>query len=125
MSIGEPLYVVDIDAEARRVIVGPKEALARRHVILERINWLGDAPLPRAPEDALRLHVKIRSTRPAAPARVWRDARHADRAHVLLHEPEYGVSPGQACVFYEHAGSNARVYGGGVIVASRPGLEKA
>ncbi len=114
VSIGEPLYVVDIDAAARRVVVGPKQALARRRIVLEAVNWLGDAPLPTDADAAVALHVKIRSTRPAAPARVWREAAQGC-VQVLLEEPEYGVSPGQACVFYEHAGSGARVFGGGVI----------
>ena len=120
VTVGSPLYVVDIDAETNRVIVGPKEALARRHIVLERVNWLGDAPLPETQKEALPMHVKIRSTRPAVPARAWRDAT-TEQVHVLLDAPEYGVSPGQACVFYEHAGSGARVFGGGVITRAPAG----
>ncbi len=118
VSVGEPLYVVDIDASRRRVVVGPKRALARQRIVLHAVNWLGDAPLPEGEENALRLHVKIRSTRPAAPALAWRGE---SQAQVLLEQPEYGVSPGQACVFYEHPGSGARVFGGGVIMAANPG----
>ena len=118
VSVGAPLYVVDIDAAARRVIVGPKEALARRRIMLESVNWLGEEPLPESEDAALPLHVKIRSTRPAAPARVWREGAGRE-VHVLLDAPEYGVSPGQACVFYAHAGSGARVFGGGVIKRSQ------
>ena len=117
VTIGEPLYVVAIDREKNRVVVGPREALARRHILLEDINWLGDAPLPEEAEEAFPLFAKIRSTRPPAAARVWRDARSGG-VHVLLDEPEYGVSPGQACVFYERPGPGARVFGGGVIVAA-------
>ena len=117
VTIGEPLYVVAIDREKNRVVVGPREALARRHILLKDINWLGDAPLPEAAEEAFPLFAKIRSTRPPVAARVWRDARSGG-VHVLLEQPEYGVSPGQACVFYERPGPGARVFGGGTIVAA-------
>ena len=119
VTVGEPLYVVAIEKESNRVVVGPKEALARRRIALREVNWLGDAPLPDVTEEALSLFVKVRSTRPPAPARVWRDAE-AGIAHVLLDAPEYGVAPGQACVFYGRPGPGARVFGGGVIVASHP-----
>ena len=117
VTIGEPLYVVTIEKETNRVIVGPKAALARRRITLRAVNWLGDAPLPQSPEEALPLFVKIRSTRPPAAARVWRDA-DSGGVQVLLDAPEFGVAPGQACVFYERPGPGARVFGGGVIVAS-------
>ena len=118
VSTGEPLYVVAIEPETNRVIVGPKEALARRHIVLRDVNWLGDAPLPESAKEALPLFVKIRSTRPPVAARVWRDAA-SERVHVLLKQPEHGVAPGQACVFHERPGPGARVYGGGEIVAAQ------
>jgi tRNA-specific 2-thiouridylase len=111
--------VVAIEKETNRVVVGPKQALARRHILLEGVNWLGDAPLPEAVEEALPLFVKIRSTRPPAAARVWRDG-HTGVTHVALAVPEYGVAPGQACVFYERPGPGARVFGGGVIREAHP-----
>ena len=118
VSTGEPLYVVDIDRDTNRVIVGPREALARRHIILRAVNWLGDAPLPESAEKALPLFVKIRSTRPPMAARVWRDA-NCEQVHVVLEQPEHGVAPGQACVFYERPGPGARVFGGGEIVTAQ------
>ena len=117
ITIGEPLYVVAIEKETNRIIVGPRQALSRRHITLKDVNWLGDSPLPETMETALPLFVKIRSTRPPVPARVWRNAAEG-ATHVLLDEPEHGVAPGQACVFYERTGAGARVFGGGVIVAS-------
>jgi len=104
-----PLYVVRLDVEARRVIVGPKDMLATRRVPLREINWLGDAPL--TSQDAWEVSVKVRSTRPPREA-VLRPLS-ATEAEVELLTPEEGVSPGQACVFYQTGGS--RVLGGGWI----------
>ena len=61
-GLSEPLYVVRLDAATRRVIVGPKAALATRMVPVREINWLGDAPFESQPE--WHLEVKVRSTRP-------------------------------------------------------------
>ena len=87
--------------ENRRVIVGPKEMLATRTVPVREINWLGDAPLATAPE--WHVSVKVRSTRPPREA-VIRPLSETE-AEVELLTPEEGVSPGQACVFYETGGS--------------------
>ncbi len=108
-----PLYVVRLDPEARRVIVGPKEALATRIVPLREINWLGDAPFDGRPE--WQVSVRIRSTRPPRPALIR--PLSATTAEVELLDPEEGVSPGQACVFYETGGS--RIFGGGWIWRGR------
>jgi tRNA-specific 2-thiouridylase len=108
-GLEEPLYVVRLDVEGRRVIVGPKEMLATRTVPLREINWLGDAPLTSRAE--WPISVKVRSTRPPREA-VLRPIS-ATEATVELLTPEEGVSPGQACVFYETGGS--RVLGGGWI----------
>ncbi|WP_111732744.1 tRNA 2-thiouridine(34) synthase MnmA [Roseovarius amoyensis] len=108
-GLAEPLYVVGLDADGHRVIVGPKEMLATRRVPVREINWLGDAPLDSRPE--WHVSVKVRSTRPPREA-IIRPAG-PDTAEVELLSPEEGVSPGQACVFYETGGS--RVLGGGWI----------
>ena len=108
-GLEEPLYVVNLDVETKRVIVGPKEMLATRTVPVREINWLGDAPFEKQPE--WHLAVKIRSTKPPVEAVVR--PLSATEAEVELLAPEEGVSPGQACVFYETGGS--RVYGGGWI----------
>lgn len=105
-----PLYVVRLDAAARQVVVGPQSALATRRVRLAEVNWLGDgAP---AGGDGMAVSVRVRSTRPPAPAvlRLGADGR----AEVDLLAAESGVSPGQACVFYAPEGT--RVLGGGWIV---------
>jgi tRNA-uridine 2-sulfurtransferase len=112
-GLDDPLYVLRLDADARRVVVGPKEALSTRIVPLREINWLGDAPLTSRPE--WHLEVKVRSTRPPRPA-ILRPIS-ATEATVELLSPEDGVSAGQACVFYASDGS--RVFGGGWIWKGR------
>ncbi|MXQ07206.1 tRNA 2-thiouridine(34) synthase MnmA [Alphaproteobacteria bacterium GH1-50] len=108
-GLDEPLYVVKLDVDAKQVVVGPKDMLATRQVPVREINWLGDAPLTSQPE--WHVSVRVRSTRPPAEA-VIRPLSDTD-ATVELLSPEEGVSPGQACVFYETGGS--RVLGGGWI----------
>lgn len=105
----DPLYVVKLDPDTRRVIVGPKEALSTAIVPIREINWLGDEDITSRDEWPLR--VKIRSTRPPRDA-ILRPIS-ASEATVELLTPEEGVSPGQACVFYAPEGS--RVLGGGWI----------
>lgn len=112
-GLGDPVYVVALDPVLKRVIVGPREALSTRRVPLREINWLGDAALDSRAE--WHVSVKIRSTRPPRPA-VLRPIS-ATEAEVELLSPEDGVSPGQACVFYE--GEGARVLGGGWIWKGR------
>ncbi|MEM1065989.1 MAG: tRNA methyl transferase PRC-barrel domain-containing protein, partial [Pseudomonadota bacterium] len=108
-GLDEPLYVVKLDVEARRVIVGPKAMLSTRVVPVREINWLGDGALDSAA--AHEIAVKVRSTRPPADATL-RPLSETE-AEVELLTPEEGVSPGQACVFYEPGGT--RVLGGGWI----------
>ncbi len=107
---GDPLYVVRLEPETRRVVVGPRAALATHTVRVAEINWLGDGAFGAAPDGGHEALVKVRSTRPPAPARIRPTAQGAD---VDLLSPEEGVAPGQACVFYAPDGS--RVLGGGWI----------
>ncbi|MEO1686885.1 MAG: tRNA 2-thiouridine(34) synthase MnmA [Pseudomonadota bacterium] len=108
---GEPLYVTRLEPETRRVIVGPREALAVRRVPLAEVNWLGDGAFQDAPDGGWEIEARVRSTRPSAPARLG--PLGPDRAEVELLSPEAGVAPGQACVFY--AAEGTRVLGGGWI----------
>src|SRR6056297_2277934 len=107
-GLDEPLYVVTLDVEARRVVVGPKDMLATRRVPVREINWLGDGAFAGPDRE---IEVKLRSTRPPAPA-VLRPLSDTE-AEVELLSPEEGVSPGQAAVFYAPGGT--RVLGGGWI----------
>lgn len=108
-GLADPLYVVRLDVENRRVVVGSKELLATRVVPVREINWLGDAPFASRPE--WHVSVKVRSTRPPRAA-ILRPISDTE-AEVELLVAEEGVSPGQACVFYASEGS--RVLGGGWI----------
>jgi len=101
----EPLYVVALDPVEARVVVGPKEALARDRVFLDEMNWL--APVDCG--DAIVADVKLRSAQPLASARV--SALPGGRAMVDLDGALLGVAPGQACVIYQ----GDRVLGGGWI----------
>jgi tRNA-specific 2-thiouridylase len=111
VASGAPLYVVSLDAARRRVVVGPREALNKRRIGLRDINWLGDGALADLPAEGLEIAARVRSTREPAPARLTR------RGEVELYDPETGVSPGQACVFYASRDPEARVLGGGFIRA--------
>ena len=110
-GLSDPLYVVRLEPDTRRVVVGPKSALATSIVPISEINWLGDQPF----EGEIPCSVRIRSTRPPRPA-ILRPIDRT-RAEVELLDAEEGVSPGQACVFYETEGT--RVLGGGWITLRR------
>jgi tRNA-uridine 2-sulfurtransferase len=130
VATGHPLYVVRLDAATRRVVVGPREALRISSMRLRDVNWLGDGTLETAlAHDAARgdsqpagasrgegerreVFVKVRSTRAPQPA--WL-RNGAGGVEVELIAGEDGVSPGQACVFYDAQAGQARVLGGGII----------
>jgi tRNA-specific 2-thiouridylase len=112
VATGSPLYVVRLDAASRRVVVGPREALRTSRIQLRDVNWLGDRPIEQTPE----IFVKVRSTRPPQPA--WLRADAGGSVTVELIGGEDGVSPGQACAFYDAAEGQARVLGGGMIAST-------
>jgi tRNA-specific 2-thiouridylase len=112
IASGAPLYVVALDATRARVVVGPREALEKRRIALREINWLGDGALADLPPEGLEIAARVRSTREPVPARLLRSGE------VELYDPETGVSPGQACVFYASRDPQARVLGGGIIRAA-------
>lgn len=99
----EPFYVLALDAADARVVVGPREALRVRSILLHDVNWLS----PHA--DIIECAVKVRSTREPVAARVTPDGEGG--ALVELPAGESAVAPGQACVFYD----GTRVLGGGWI----------
>ncbi len=115
ISSAEPLYVVHLDRANKRVIVGPREALATHSLTLRDMNWLGDFDLADLPKDGLPVYAKVRSTRPPVEALL----RNEDGVLIVdLIEGESGVAPGQACVLYVDESENARVLGGGFILRS-------
>jgi tRNA-specific 2-thiouridylase len=111
VAVGEPLFVVRIDPDARAVIVGPREALLTASLTLKETNWLGDEP-SLAEADGKAVLARVRSTREPAPARLL-------GGEVVFDRPEEGVAPGQACVLYDPASAGSRVLGGGFIAATR------
>ena len=108
-GLADPLYVVKLDVDKRQVIVGPRALLTTRTIPVREINWLGDVAFDS--RESWSLSVKVRSTRP--PREAILRPTGPTTADVELIVPEEGVSPGQACVFYDPDGS--RIYGGGWI----------
>jgi tRNA-uridine 2-sulfurtransferase len=102
----EPLFVLEIDAEHARVVVGPRASLRRQTITLRDVNWLADPAL------AAECAVKVRSMRPPVPAQVA--SGPAGTATVRLAAPEEAIAPGQACVFYK----GTQMLGGGWISRS-------
>ena len=103
----EPLYVLRLEPETRRVVVGPRSALAVRAAELENINWIGEA-------QQSGLAAKVRSMAHPAPVRF-------DGRALRFERPEFGVAPGQAAVIYQ----DDRLLGGGWIEATHPACELA
>jgi tRNA-specific 2-thiouridylase len=108
-GLADPLYVVRLDADRKEVVVGPKHMLATRTVPVKEINWLGDEAFTAREEWPIA--VRVRSTRPPVDA-ILRPLT-ATTAEVELLVAEEGVSPGQACVFYDP--DSSRIFGGGWI----------
>ena len=101
----EPLYVVRIDPDERRLVVGPRSALAVEAMRVDQMNWIG--------EDQRDVSVKVRSLAPAVAARI-------DDDRVRFANAEYGVAPGQAAVFYD----GSRLLGGGWIAETQAADQK-
>jgi tRNA-specific 2-thiouridylase len=106
VATGERLFVVRLEPERARVIVGPRSALGCGSVELSEVNWLGDGPVA---DGGVELEVKHRAQERPVPARL--EIADGGRARVTFVAPQAGVAPGQACVFYQ----GTRVLGGGWI----------
>ncbi len=109
-----PLYVNRLDPQTATVYVGPKQTLLRNCVLLKDLNWIAPGDW-NSMSNTDTVYVKLRSTRPAAPATI--NNREGEVA-VKLDEGEYGLSPGQACVIYDGPGPGAKVLGGGFIASA-------
>ncbi|MCR4404605.1 MAG: tRNA 2-thiouridine(34) synthase MnmA [Candidatus Acetothermia bacterium] len=105
LASGERLYVLALEPERNRLIVGPEEALYSRGLIASEVNWLGGPP----GAGELEVEVKVRYRTPPARARV--EPLGDGRARVIFAEPQRAITLGQAAVFYR----DERVLGGGVI----------
>jgi tRNA-uridine 2-sulfurtransferase len=106
LAAGRPLYVLELDAAANRVVVGAEADLLRSEFRVGTCNWIPWAEPPASFECV----AKIRYNHPGAPATVTPGPDGT--AHVRLHEPGRAVTPGQACVFYQ----DDLVLGGGWIL---------
>jgi tRNA-specific 2-thiouridylase len=91
----KPVYVVELDAENNRVVVGDETALDRDEFIVDRCNWI---PFDEPPEQ-LEVMAKIRYNHPGTAATVL--PMDNGKAKVKLHTPQRAITPGQAAVFYQ------------------------
>jgi len=112
IASGSPLFVLRLEASTRRVVVGPRDALKMHRIVLRDVNWIGNGDIDRAIGGGLEMFVRVRSTRAPQPAWLRGGNGHYE---VELVAGEEGVSPGQACVFYDAPSGQARVLGGGFI----------
>ena len=117
VATGAPLYVLRLDADRNRVIVGPRDSLATRRIAVQAVNWLGDGTWPDVAARGLPVRIKVRSTRPPVPATVR--AIGPASAEVTIAGSEEGVAPGQACVFYDADPAETRMFGGGWIAGNQ------
>lgn len=106
VAAADPLYVVALDPESATVIVGPRSALGRNQVDVRALNWLGEGA---GPDENQVAEIKLRSAQPAIPGRL--STVSGGRVTAFLEQPQEGVAPGQAAVFYR----GDRVLGGGWI----------
>ena len=118
IATGQPLYVIRIDAKAREVVVGPREALLTASLRMNEFNWLGDMKKRNSDHANIPVLARVRSTREPAPAIL---DLSSENPFVTFDNPEEGVACGQACVLYDPVGET-RVLGGGFICETRSAL---
>ena len=104
----EPLYVLNIDPDKNEIVVGEKKYLAKNKINLRNLNILENECM-----FSEKIKVKVRSTGKLLDAKV--NLINTESANVILDNPEYGISPGQACVFYKSDENGERCLGGGWI----------
>ena len=114
----EPLFVLSLDAEKNEVVVGPRDLLRTRDLMLKNMNWLADEPLDQAGANGIAVYARVRSSQPPRPATLFMEPDGEIR--VVLTEPENGVAAGQACVLYTDGSARARVLGGGFVAKAIP-----
>ena len=108
VSDKEPLYVIKINSEKNEIVVGPKEKLGRKNIILKGLNILS-----KKESFDKNIFVKVRSTGNLLEAKI--KFKDNNSAEVNLINSEDGIAPGQACVFYSKDSFGHRVLGGGWI----------
>jgi tRNA-specific 2-thiouridylase len=105
----EPLYVLKINSDKNEIIVGPREKLGKKNININNLNLLVDKN-----QLSKEILVKVRSTGKLLEAKV--DLKNDNSAEVKLKDFEDGISPGQACVFYDLDQQGHKVLGGGWII---------
>jgi len=103
----EPLYVIDINSDKNEIIVGEKKELIKKNINLKNLNLLADKKFFDE-----KIFVKVRSTGKLLKSKL---NLNNGKTSLTLLEDEYGISPGQACVFYKKDIDGDRVLGGGWI----------
>jgi len=107
----EPMFVVAIQPSTRAVVIGPRDELLGRGVVVREVNWLVDP----APSEGTEVAVQIRHRSRAVAGTLVRASVADGEVEVALEEPASAISPGQSCVFYD----GDVVLGGGVIERGR------
>lgn len=102
-----PLYVVELDPVANKVVVGDRSSASKSECSVKRVNWVAIAP-PTAP---IRAEVQVRYRTPAVPVTVIPLTDTASSVKLIFDEPVFGITPGQAAVWYD----GEIVLGGGII----------
>ncbi len=110
LTSAEPLYVVHIDAQNSRIVVGGEKETYSTGLLVEELNYISGT----TPDELLKIEVKIRYRAPAVPAVLY--PPEGGRARVVFKEKQKAVTPGQSAVFY----SGEEVLGGGKIESSIP-----
>ena len=108
VATGEPVYVVDLDAQRNRVVVGPAELLARAGVEADRLSWVAGEP-PRDEPFEAEVRIRYRGDDIAAVLELRGEALRA-----WFSTPQRGIAPGQSLVVYR----GRELLGGGRIVRS-------
>ena len=104
ISSAEPLYVLHLDPNSNRVVVGPKESLKETSFSVENVNWISEIE-----SDSFECEVKVRSLHCGSKATIHKSTDQNIR--VELHDGYFGITPGQACVMYR----GTQIIGGGWI----------
>jgi tRNA-specific 2-thiouridylase len=116
LAAGKPLYVLALDPEHNRVIVGDQAEIYRSEVLAREPNWISIA----APVEPLRALVKVRHKHRPAPATLYLQNGHL---RIVFEEPQRALTPGQAAVFYSADPADPDlVLGGAWLVPTTEGL---
>ena len=109
LAAAEPLYVTRLDPVHNTVVVGPRPATLGATFSVERVNWM-------CPPPAQTVHTTVQIRYRHQPVAAAIQPMAGDRARIVLHEPQFAVTPGQAAVFYD----GDTIIGGGWITRSTP-----